>query len=179
MGRILPVLALRPAQEHCSVGRFIGAKRTCGGSFAFPLGLTRCGSRPPPKILGQSLPATPRQTQKPLPISDAQLATRLRSRRSGEARSRSRPDRPGRGGAACSGSGSRRHSAADREWAGWSQRPHPLAQPLRHGLETGLIETIDSIDHERRQHVVARIIEDPVIDRKQQVVDRPVDPRAE
>jgi hypothetical protein len=63
-----------------------------------------------------------------------------------------------------------------RDGRGGRERAHPLAQALGYRLETGLIETIYPVDHEWRKHVVAGIIEDPMIDREQQVVDRPVDP---
>jgi hypothetical protein len=43
--------------------------------------------------------------------------------------------------------------------------------------EAGLTETIDLVNHERRKHVAARIIQHPVIDREQQVVDRLVGSR--
>lgn len=58
------------------------------------------------------------------------------------------------------------------------ERPHPLAQALGNGLETGLIETIDSVDHERRKDVVARIIENPMIDGNSRSSIGPLTPRA-
>lgn len=46
---------------------------------------------------------------------------------------------------------------------GGRDRPHSLAQVLGDGLEGGLIETIDTIDDERRQHVALRIVEDSAL----------------
>ena len=59
-----------------------------------------------------------------------------------------------------------------RDGRGGRERPHPHPESLGNGLKVRLFEMIYPVDHERRKHVVARIIQDSMIDREQQVIDR-------
>lgn len=54
----------------------------------------------------------------------------------------------------------------ERDRLGGFERPHPLAQLLGRPLETGLVETVYLVDDEGRQHIVAGIVQDAVIDRR-------------
>lgn len=63
-----------------------------------------------------------------------------------------------------------------RDWRRCCQCPHPFAELLRQNVETRVIQSIHLIGHERRQDGETRIEQDAVIDGKQQIVDRTVDP---
>src|SRR5258708_14521810 len=56
------------------------------------------------------------------------------------------------------------------------ERPHPVAKTFSGGFKLHLAEAIGIVRHERRQHIVAWVVENPVIDRKYQVVDWSIDP---
>jgi hypothetical protein len=62
-----------------------------------------------------------------------------------------------------------------RNWRGGRECAHPLAKTLCDDLEPGLFEAIHPVSSEGRKHVIAGIVENAVIYREQQVVDRSID----
>lgn len=62
-----------------------------------------------------------------------------------------------------------------RNGRGGCKHAHPLTQACGNRRKSGSVEPVGPIDYEGRKHVVARVIENAVIDGEQQVIDRPVD----